>query len=153
MTAATAIRVVASRAAGWLLTAAVLMLAIMGIWTVGPALESRFWPVVEPLEITRVEPVGQDQTRIWIRFQKRRVCSPIGVFWYRGTRDGLFEPVRFIVERRGAGGQGYVNRPLGAQESGPWLIDLPMRDVQDRAFADAQHTCWPLWPTISRFYR
>ena len=118
---------------------------------VGPWLETMYFPVVGRLTITAMERVDDTHTRIWVRFRKYRECPPIDVYWYQGRRDELFERVTFVAEKP-IGGNKYINRPVGDQKSGPWVIGVPIEDIQDKAFSDSQHSCHPLWPTVSRFY-
>lgn len=121
------------------------------LYNSGQDLERRFNPVVGKLLITKMEKATDDTTRVWVQFEKLRECRPIEVYWYHGRRDGLFERVMFQVEKP-LGAAHYVNRPLGVQRSGPWLVGVPIEDIAHQAFADAQHDCNPLWSTVSRFY-
>ena len=121
-------------------------------WWIGPDVETKYWPVVRPLTITRTEAVDADHTRIWVRFEKNRGCQPVGVYWYRGRRGRPFDQIGFVVERPN-GGQRFVNRPLGDQTAGPWVIEAAAGEIGNNVFADAQHSCNPAWTTISRFYR
>lgn len=143
-----------ARALSGLLTLAVLLAAVMGVWTVGPLLETKLWPVLDKITITKAEVVSPYQTRIWVRFRKKRQCVIIGVYWYKGSRDGLFESIRFAVEKPlpAAKGRAFYTRPVGWQNAGPWLMDTPLADLLDRSFADAQHECHKAWPTISHYY-
>ena len=91
-------------------------------------------------------------TQVWVSFTKLRECQPVGVYWYRGRRGGPFDQIGFVVERP-RNGQRFVNRPLGEQSAGPWVIEAAPGEFGSNVFADAQHSCNPAWTTISRFYR
>lgn len=141
---------IGSRAIDWFLNALIFLMMVISIWWVGPLAETRLYPVVSPLTITKIEPAGPDQSRIMIEFEKYRNCPPIGVFWYNGRADGVFSAVKFTVETRPVD-EPHVNRPLGKQTAGPWLVDLPPDQVLTAAFVETQHQCHPLWPTVSKF--
>lgn len=138
--------------ANWLLTALIMFGMFIGLQHCGPLVEARYWPAVGPLTITRAEAVDATHSRIWVRFEKLRVCAPRGVYWYRGRRGGPFDPLGFVVES-GQADVPFVNRPIGIQTAGPWLLDVPITELEKGVFADAQHSCNQAWTTVSRFYR
>lgn len=108
-------------------------------------------PVVGKLTIVKTERVSEDTTRIWVEFEKLRECRPLEVYWYIGQRSGIFDRVLFQAEKP-LGSAHYVNRAVGIQRSGPWLVGIPEEKLKYEAFSDAQHDCWPFWTTVSRFY-
>jgi hypothetical protein len=134
--------------------AAVIFIALFFFtFVVGPQLETRYYPVVGYLQITKIEPMDDGrQSRIWVQFEKlRESCAPIEVHWYRGNRAEVFERVNFYVEKP-IGGNKYFNRPAGMQRSGPWVVAIPSDEIRSNAFSDAEHRCWPFWTTRSHFY-
>lgn len=119
--------------------------------TIGPWVESAVFPVVSKLVITARHDNGDGTTTIYAYFRKLRDCDFVGISWYRGRQDGEFErvPVQLI---RKPGDISSPNRPVGAQRSGPWIIGVPIGEVDTNSFAELTHHCHFLWPTKTRFY-
>lgn len=131
--------------------AAITFFAVVFIvFTVGPQLETRFWPVVSKLKILSIEEVA-GQSQLTARFTKFRNCEYIGLSWFRGRLDGNFERVRVTILRQ-PGDDGSPNRPPGTQTSGPWLVAIPPADLRGNSFARLSHRCHFLWLTTTDFW-
>lgn len=122
------------------------------IWAVGPAIETRFAPVVGKLQILSIEP-GQMEgtTEIHAAFQKLRECEYLGISWFHGTKEGGFERVPITLLRQ-EGDTSSPNRPVGFQKAGPWIIGIPPDELTGNSFAQLRHQCWPFWVTTTDFY-
>jgi len=121
------------------------------IFSLGPYLETRFWPTVSKLHILSIEATGPAETTIRAEFTKLRNCEYVGISWYRGTPQGGFERVPVILLRQ-AGDTSSPNRPTGKQRAGPWIIGVPISEVPSNSFAQLVHRCHPFWPTTTDFY-
>ena len=126
--------------------------ALWMVWAVGPALETKFNPVVSKLEILRTEPGEiEGTTNVYAAFRKLRECEYIGITWYKGSRDGEFERVPVIL-LRDPDDTSSPNRPVGYQKAGPGVIGMSEADLRTNSFAELKHSCWPFWVSTTWFY-
>jgi hypothetical protein len=112
------------------------------IFTVGPFLESKYFPVTREIEILNEEPLTGG-TSFYVRFQKVRQCEFAGLAWYDGN-------LRLPVDFEPNADQAPRTRPPGNQYAGPWFISGLDSTSGSRAFV--YHRCHPLWTTITRFF-
>lgn len=122
---------------------ALIGLALLpGLFTVGPVIETRFFPVVDNVQIEDLKR-HDEGVSFYVRFDKLRPCEFLGVSWYEGAmrRGVAFEPDSALYPR---------TRPVGDQYAGPWLV-TSVRTL-DGTHAVAHHRCHPLWVTASPFY-
>jgi hypothetical protein len=130
--------------------AVIVIATIFTVFLVGPAVETRYFPVVDKLIIDRMEWQGPSVTRIWATFRKLRECEYVGISWFSGTRDD-FERVPVILHRE-KGDTSSPNRPVGYQHAGPWDIGVPIYDIPTKSFARLSHRCHGFWTTTTEFY-
>lgn len=121
------------------------------IWTVGPALETRFAPVVSKLTILSLDDDAEGEAVLSVAFTKLRDCEYLGIAWYEGNPAGGFTRVPVILQRRD-GDTSSPNRPVGTQRAGPWIIGMPAADVRGNSFARLSHRCHPFWVTTTDFW-
>jgi hypothetical protein len=122
------------------------------IYTVGPALETRFWPAVSKLQILSLETDDSGQAVVMTEFTKLRgECEYVGIAWFKGRPDGNFERVPVILQRRD-GDTSSPNRPPGTQRAGPWIIGMTPAELRTGSFAKLTHRCHPLWVTTTDFW-
>lgn len=132
-------------------SAVIFFSTLLTIYTVGPDIETRFFPVVGKLVIERMDKVDEKTTTIDAYFNKLRNCDYLGIAWYRGQRDSGFERVPLIL-LRATGDDSSPNRPVGAQRSGPWVVTIPIDEVKTNSFVELKHQCHPFWVTTTEFY-
>ena len=120
------------------------------VYLAGPAIETRYFPVVDKLIIDKVEFREPEMTRVWASFRKLRSCDYLGIAWFRGTPDD-FKRVPVILHRQ-PDDQSSPNRPVGYQHAGPWDVGMPAKDIATNSFAILSHRCHGLWPTTTNFY-
>jgi hypothetical protein len=121
------------------------------VYAVGPALETRFFPVVSKLEILSIKPTEDGRTEIKAAFRKIRECEYVGISWFVGKRPDDFQRVSLVLMRE-ANDTSSPDRPLGYQRAGPWIIGIPIEDVRNNSFARLTHRCHPFWTTTTEFY-
>lgn len=98
-------------------------------------IEGQLFPVVKPIEITRMEPRSDDITAIWGTASRlRNNCSYRYIRWYIGERGNTDAPVNIDTGPP-------ILRPAGPFTFGPWLVGLPMKDVANNSYADVFHLC------------
>jgi hypothetical protein len=133
------------------LSAILLISLLMLAYLAGPYLETRFAPVVSKLTIVRLEAVSPTQTKVWAAFTKLRQCDYLGISWYHREFDHSFVrvPVQLLRE---PGDVSSPNRPVGTQQAGPWIIDIPIEHLRSESFVELQHSCHPGWTTVTEFY-
>jgi hypothetical protein len=131
--------------------AIVFFAAAITIYTVGPAIETRLFPVVSKLRILSIAPEGADQSRILAEFTKLRSCEYIGLAWFHRIAPGGFERVPVILLRR-PGDDSSPNRPEGLQRAGPWIVGIPPQEIASSSFAQLSHRCHPFWVTTTEFW-
>lgn len=122
---------------------AICMALTPAIFSIGPHLETRFFPVVRETRILNEERVAGGVS-FYVEFRKVRQCEFQGLAWYVGAvRVPLdFSPTPTNAPR---------SRPPGDQSTGPWLVATQQNTVEGNT-AYAYHRCHPLWVTISEFY-
>lgn len=143
----------------WLVTIAevvsagiVTALLLMTVWTVGPYLESRLFPVAAKLSVVNMksDPAG---TKIESAvFTKLRDCQLTNLSWYYVNKDGVLSRVSVMPIRAIDDYPVFVNKPEGTHLVGPWIVGLRLRDVIYRSFARIEHRCHPFWMTVSDLY-
>ena len=121
------------------------------IWVIGPALETKWFPVVSKLTITSLTTNDNGQATVMAEFTKLRECEYLGLAWYRGQQSGGFERVPVILMRQ-EGDNSSPNRPPGTQRAGPWIIGMPPDEIAGNSFAQLSHRCHPFWVTTTDFY-
>lgn len=121
------------------------------VYGLGPFLETKYFPVLEKLQIIEVKPEGKDKARVLAAFKKLRECEYVGIAWYWKKADDSFERVPLVLMRK-AGDNSSPNRPLGYQTSGPWEVSIPADQVLFNSFVEVFHNCWPFWTTRTKFY-
>jgi hypothetical protein len=124
---------------------------VFTLFTVGPSLETRWFPVVSKLEVLSIEPYGEGQSLIRAAFQKKRDCEYIGAAWFVGDRATEFERVSLVL-MRSEGDTSSPNRPLGYQRAGPWIVGVPPYELRNRSFATLTHRCHPFWNSVTNFF-
>jgi hypothetical protein len=135
------------------LSAAVIFAsALYAIWLVGPAVETRFFPVVSKLWIVthETDPVTGDTT-VTAMFTKHRPCEYIGLSWTHVLPDGTQERVAVILGRK-EGDTSSPNRPVGTTVAGPWVLPLSWDEIKNHSFAQLYHHCQPFWTTTTEFW-
>jgi hypothetical protein len=114
------------------------------IFSAGPYLETRFFPVVRDTEIEHAERV-EGGVSFFVGFTKVRQCEFLGLAWYVGN-------VRVPVNFEPSAVNSPSSRPTGGQYAGPWLVVTQDASVRGNV-AYVYHRCHPLWVTISEFYQ
>jgi hypothetical protein len=112
------------------------------VFSVGPYLESRYFPVTRDVEVVQ-EHISDAGTSFYVRFDKVRRCDFDGLAWYDGNR-------RLWVDFEPGAKRAPRTRPPGDQYAGPWFVEGLQGTTGSRAFV--YHRCHPLWTTITRFF-
>jgi hypothetical protein len=124
---------------------------VFTVYAVGPAIETKFFPVVSKLEILSIQPTVTNQTEVRAAFRKIRDCEYIGISWFAGNREKDYERVT-VQLMRDPSDTSSPNRPLGYQRAGPWIIGIPPFEVRNKSFARLMHKCHPFWTTTTDFF-
>lgn len=139
-------------------TFAFTVMVTSGVFVVliaGPALETKFYPVVGTLRIDKVEAVSPEISKVWASYLKLRPCEYIGTSWYRtADEDGSLDRVGMETTRRFVDGVEALPlaRPLGLNRVGPWTVAMPADRIRNQSFVEVFHRCTILWVTRSQFY-
>jgi hypothetical protein len=121
------------------------MVLVLVVWTVGPMLETRLFPVYSKFKIVNIEP-NPKGLMVTVQFTKYRNCDPQGYAWYVGDFGKGFEQLN--IKARST----TTVRPLGTQITQPFLIEgLEVKDLPMLS-AEITNRCHPLWPTLSIIY-
>jgi len=134
-----------------LCAAVILAAAFFTVLTVGPAIETRFFPVVSKLKITQVRADDDGNSVVYANYSKIRPCEYVGLAWYHGDPAGDFERISVVLLRKD-GDTSSPNRPLGTQKAGPWIVGISPDELKGNSFARLSHRCNPLWLTTTDFY-
>lgn len=125
--------------------------AVFLVYTVGPWVETKYFPVLEKLQIVSVQMDGVEQSLVYTAFTKLRDCGYVGTAWYWKREDGSLERVPFASIRK-TGDTSSPNRALGYQRAGPWQIGMPAPQIVPNSVVEIFHSCWPFWTTRTAWY-
>lgn len=122
------------------------------IWSVGPALETRFRPVTSKIHFQSVDWTDNGMNAVvTIRFEKKRGCEFVGLAWYQSGAE-LLNPTFTRVFINQMVDYEELSRPTGVQIVGPWVIYMRAAHVRTRSRILAYHRCHPFWTTMSVMY-
>lgn len=136
-----------------LATTITAVMALFVVFSVGPVVETRFFPVVSHARILDEQPtLGGDGTQLQVQFTRLRNCEYLGLAWYQRTSDGgdVRVPVQ-LGQPLSASSPGRLPIPATIT-SGPWVVPIPMASLHDGSYAVVFHRCHPLWLTTTEFY-
>jgi hypothetical protein len=128
------------------------VIVLLLVYSVGPLIETRLFPVVGKLQILTMTDDPQGNTVVDVAFDKRRDCEYVGLAWFRGRHDSELGFMRVAVVTRAASDTSNPNRPTGRQQAGPWTIAVPPAEIASNSFAVLYHRCHPFWITRTEFY-
>lgn len=115
------------------------------VLTVGPAIETRFFPVFTKFEIASVSETADGGSLVVVKFTKARYCEPAGYAWFMGRRDaGQFSE----IEVRSVTMGNSVGRPVGSQTSAPFEVAAKPEDL-NHVFVNVFSRC-PFQPWITK---
>lgn len=117
----------------------VVMVSVMLVLWVGPAAETRFFPVYSRFEVVSAEP-AEGGTIATFKFTKYRDCEARGWAWYVGEFGALARH----VEVRHVNGIS-PRRKLGEGVTSPYLIAAEPDQVRNEMHAEVLSFCHPLW--------
>ena len=126
-----------------------MMMSLILLHTFGPALgriEGNFYPVVRGTKIVTVTDDGLTSVFEGTT-EKIRDCDFVSIRWFVGKFDGAArsDAQLLILERDKL-------RPSTAFDFGPWAVRLDETELRGNSFAEVQHHCHALFPTVTRFY-
>ena len=124
---------------------------VYAVLLLAPWLETKYWPVVSKMQIDQMYSEGLDKTRVMASFTKLRNCDYLGIAWYRGSREFGFMRVPLELMRQ-PNDVSSPNRPLGRQNSGPWIVSIPATEIYGNSFVELYHQCTPFWVTRTEFF-
>lgn len=133
-----------------LATGLALLTAVV-FWTIGPNIETRYFPVLDKLQIVSIGSVSPTMSEIQVTFTKRRNCEYVGMSWYYRDPVTGIERVA-LIQGKAPGDETPPNRPLGFQRAGPWKVGIAAGELKGKSFVQAFHFCHGLWTTRTEFY-
>lgn len=138
-------------AINWVGGGALTLLLLFALFTVGPPLETRLFPVTSKISIVTIEPHGERGTDFTFTFEKRRWrdgCELVGFEVFR--TDRAFAP-GFTPYK--VNGKPVTSNAAGAFASSVWRIDeLTPAVVQGAVRMEWRHRCHPFWITRTLIY-
>lgn len=119
---------------------------VMVAGTVGPAVETRFFPVYSRFELIRADATAEG-TVAQFRYVKLRECPAQGFSWYVGelgaaSRQVVVEPTRPLNQPRS----------VGEHITTPYLMDVDLRHIKDGMRAEIFNRCHPFWISRTEIY-
>ena len=130
-----------------LLTATLLALA--GVFTIGPAWETRFNPAYSKFQIASVRQTPDGGSLVTFTYTKLRACEPLGFRWFIGEPGAAFRQLEIVSDR--PTGQ-RPNRPIGTHTSVEYKVDVTPEALVSQGFASIYSNCHPFWVTRSVIY-
>ncbi len=131
------------------LTLSAILLALAAFMTLGPKIETRFFPVYTKFEILKIDETPDGGTEVVFRYEKLRNCEPAGIMWFVGEPGGAYRQIDLLSNRPPLS---RVNRPLGENTSVPYKVDVAPAVLINRGFANIYNNCHPFWTTQSAIY-
>lgn len=129
------------------MSAILTMVVIMSFGTIGPEIETRFFPVYTKFAVKSIERgVGGDSTTVVFRYSKLRDCVSLGSAWYLRTPDsdlGPNRPLDYSVLY--PPGHTTNSRPIGRHESRPMVFATNPEEFMAQANGDIHSRCHPFW--------
>lgn len=127
---------------GFLFVLVVVMVGFM----VGPAIETRFFPVYGKFVLISTETDGKG-TIAQFRYEKLRECQAQGFAWYvgelgAGSRQIPVKPT----------GQINPSRSVGVHVTTPYMMDVSEEQLRNGVRAEIFNRCHPFWITRSEIY-
>jgi len=132
------------------LKASAAVVLYLGVVSVGPWVETTYFPVYSSFEIVSIEASGDHQSRAVFKFTKYRECESAGFAWFQGELNTPLRPLEVRVVRDP--GDPVTVRPLGEQLSSPYLLDVTLDRIENVTFAEVFSRCHPFWLTRSIIY-
>lgn len=137
-----------NRALNIFLTGLWVMVLIISVYSIGPTLETRWFPVYSKFKIVTIESKDSGIVATF-EYVKRRNCDPQGYAWYNGDLSTGFKQLNVRSTRTEAG----QSRPLGQHVTTPMFIDgVTLTDMANQVVAELYSRCHPLWLTRSVVY-
>lgn len=56
-----------------------------------------------------------------------------------------------MILLRQEGDRSSPSRPVGTQQVGPWVVQMPVEEIPGNSFARLIHSCHPFWSTTTEF--
>jgi hypothetical protein len=133
----------------WVLTCIMLLLGFFAVVTIGPKIETHFFPVYSQFQILKIKETEDGGTEVVFRYTKLRSCKPAGIMWFIGEPGGAYRQIDLVSNRPPLT---TVNRPLGENTSVPYKVDVAPAVLINRGFANIYSNCHPFWVTQSSIY-
>ena len=131
------------RFVGWLLNLAIAAVILMGVFTIGPLMETQFLPVYAPFKIINVEPVADGKaSRFTIEFRKLRDCAPRGYAWYTTDLGSYTQSLNVTADTSNP----VPNMPVGKFTTAFTIDGVTAADIPS-LYAETYSNCHPFWIT------
>lgn len=132
----------------WLECLSVLLVLAAFVPFLVTSVEPKVKPVITPLQITSVEKIGPNTTRIKGNATRLRNCDFIQLNWYLGRRGGQVAKVRVAFEDKPQ------IRDEGHTEWEGIIVGLLPDQIINNSHANVVYRCWgPLGPKTNQpFY-
>jgi len=134
-------------AVNFILSSVAALVLYMGVFTIGPYVETKLFPAYSKFQLASVEPYGDGQSRVVFGYTKYRQCEPQGFSWFAGELGASYRQLAFRAE-----GDPGPARPLGANITRHYIIDVRPDVLRDGVFAEIYSRCHPFWVTRSEIY-
>ena len=128
-----------------------ILFAIYCFLILGPALETRYRPVLSKLTILSVDEVTSETSMVRAKFTKLRNSEYTGIAWYRGNEANDFERIS-MVPVKDPDDTSSPKRAVGTQRVGLWQWTMPAGGVRQNSFVQVFHRCHPFLTTMTKFY-
>ncbi len=137
------------RAKGFLFWALLGLLIWPFVYTYGPTVEGRIFPVVVSTKLTRVTAVEKHPDRAIVYGSSRKIrgsCVYKDIEWYYGRPNEahVLVPVDIVEPAK--------LRADGRFTFGPWEVHLSPGLIKSNSYAIVRHSCHPFWDTYTWFW-
>lgn len=132
-----------SKLLDWCMNFAALGVVVVGIWVMGPVIETRWFPVYSKFKLVNVETNSHGGSIVTVEAYKFRDCLPQGYAWYNGDFGNNVRQLT-VQSRRQLNVS--PSLPLGKFTSA-FEVDIQPIEIASGISAETFSRCHPFWTT------
>jgi hypothetical protein len=102
--------------------------------------EGKIFPVIGAFTVASIE-----EGIVTGSFLKLRSCDFEGVDWYYTDGNKRIPAALTFIEKAKI-------RPIGRQMYGPWKVNIPSTEIEERSYVIIRHNCHPFFDTLTKVY-
>lgn len=109
--------------------------------------ETTYFPVIKPIEITKVNRTPDGQIIVWGRTEKIRDCNFENISFFKKSRFG-----DVLVNSERMQERPLPSAPIGPTPFGPWKVDVTKEEFEATVEIKTLHDCHPMYLSETILY-